>query len=243
MTDEHLRRRADTFLATGPACHRLRPPYPDAAVDWMLQPGARDVLDLGAGTGRLTDALVERGLAVSAVDPSASMLGVLAARHPGVRAVSGAAEATGLPDASFDAIVVAQAWHWVDADAASAEAARLLRPGGTLAMVWNQRELVDEWQAAFDAVQHGVRGVDLAQDADARPPFGPREQLDLTWEREVSPEDFLELYTTHSPFLVLDADARAERLARWRALLEQRPGATVTERYRTEARRYRLLAP
>lgn len=242
MTASELGRRAAAFAATGAEYHRLRPPYPDAAVDWMLPDGARDVLDLGAGSGRLTDSLVARGLAVVAVDPSASMLAVLAERLPGVRVLEGSAEATGLPDASMDAIVIGQAWHWMDPVAASAEAARVLRPGGTLAMVWNQRVPAPGWQTEFDAIQDAARGVDLAdeRDAAARPPFTDRAELHLTWSRDVQAEDFLQIYTTHSPFLVADADVQADRLRRWRALLDAHAGATVTEDYATRVWRFRL---
>lgn len=239
MTDER-RVRADAFLATGADYHRVRPGYPDDAVDWMLPDGARTVLDLGAGSGRLTDALVARGLDVVAVDPSASMLAVLAERHPGVRCVVGTGEATGLPDAACDAIVVGQAWHWFDPDAARAECARILRPGGTLAIVWNQRRPQPGWQEEFDAIQASPRGRALAEDAEPRPPFGPTQVFTTTWSREVARDDFVALYTTHSPFLVSDAAEQARRLAAWQALLDAHAGAKVTEEYVTEVWRARL---
>ena len=96
----------------------------------MLPARARDVHEWGAGTGLLTDSLVARGLRVIAVDPSASMLAELATRHPDVPRVVAAAEHSGQPDESADAVLVAQAWHWLDPIAAAQEAARVLRPGG-----------------------------------------------------------------------------------------------------------------
>lgn len=248
MADEDLRhRRASAFQATGTEYHRLRPGYPDAAVDWALPAGASVVLDLGAGTGRLTDSLVARGLEVIAVDSSASMLDVLRERHPGVRALDGTAEAIPLPDASVDAIVVGQAWHWMDAEATSAEAARVLRPGGTLAMLWNQRVLSGGWEAEFHAVQYpGASDPDtklglelITDDSLPRQPFGPKEVFTTTWSRTVTPADHRLLYTTHSPFLVADADAQARRLARWDELLAELDADAVTQTYRTEAWRFR----
>lgn len=241
-----FRRRADAFLSAGEHYHKYRPGYPDAAVDWMLPAGARDVLDLGAGTGRLTDSLVARGLAVVAVDPSEEMLAVLAGRHPGVRCLKGTAESTGLPDASVDAVVIGQAWHWMDAAAASAECARILRPGGTLAMVWNQRRPLAGWQEEFDAIQGAARGREILADvADPfpLPPFGPTEVFRTSWSRTVTPEDFLAHYTTHSPFLIADADEQARRVAAWQALLDSHAGPMPTERYDTEAWRSTLTPP
>ena len=245
--EDNRRRRADAFRTTGEEYHRLRPGYPDVVVDWMLPEGARTVLDLGAGTGRLTDALVARGLDVWAVDPSASMLDVLRRRHPDVHVVEGVAERTGLPDASVDAIVIGQAWHWMDAEAASAEAARILLPGGTLAMAWNQREVGPGWEAEFHAVQYGRDdpesrlGLDLVTDDDLpRPPFGPREVFTTRWSRTVPAADHLALYTTHSPFLVAEEAEQARRLRRWRELLAELDAAEVVQTYVARTWRFRL---
>ena len=99
--------------------------------------GATKVLDLGAGTGKLTTRLVERGLDVVAVDPIAEMLEVLSASLPDTPALLGTAEEIPLPNESVDAVLVAQAWHWVDPERAVAEVARVLRPGGRLGLLWN----------------------------------------------------------------------------------------------------------
>ena len=111
--------RARSFGAAADAYERARPGYPDPAVDWLVPEGARTVLDLGAGTGKLTRALVARGLDVIAVEPLPEMRESLAAAVPEVRAVAGTAEDIPLPDDSVDAITVAQAWHWVDPERAS----------------------------------------------------------------------------------------------------------------------------
>ncbi len=243
MSDaEARRRRADAFLTTGEEYHRLRPGYPEDAVSWMLPAGALDVLDLGAGTGRLTDALVERGLAVVAVDPSAAMLAVLGDRHPGVRRLVGSGEGLPLPDASLDAVVVGQAWHWVDPVATAAEVARVLRPGGTLAMAWNVPVIRPGWQEEFEVVQRGRRGIDLAADDEVDAPlpgFGPREEFVTRWSREVAAEDYVLGYTTHSLFLVADPAEQERRLTRWRELVSG-AGPTVTQAFTTQVWRYRL---
>ncbi|EFD55178.1 methyltransferase [Mycobacterium tuberculosis 02_1987] len=96
------------------AYERGRPSYPPEAIDWLLPAAARRVLDLGAGTGKLTTRLVERGLDVVAVDPIPEMLDVLRAALPQTVALLGTAEEIPLDDNSVDAVLVAQAWHWVD---------------------------------------------------------------------------------------------------------------------------------
>ena len=103
--------RSLSFGEEAAAYERGRPSYPPEAIDWLLPSRASDVLDLGAGTGKLTVRLAERGLAVTAVDPIAEMLDVLRGSLPSVPALLGTAEEIPLPDNSVDAVLVAQAWH------------------------------------------------------------------------------------------------------------------------------------
>src|SRR5660397_264806 len=114
-----------------------RPGYPAAAVAWMLGDQPLTVLDLGTGTGKLTVQVVAQGHHAVAVDPDASMLAGLNEALPDIDARVGTAEEIPLPDASVDAVVCGQVWHWVDVPAASREVARVLRPGGVLGLVWN----------------------------------------------------------------------------------------------------------
>jgi ubiquinone/menaquinone biosynthesis C-methylase UbiE len=104
-----------------------------------------DVLDLGAGTGKLTRTLVNAGHRVSAVDPSERMLSVLSAALPQVRALVATAEALPLAANSIDVVTVAQAWHWLKQPIAAQECARVLRPGGLLAVGWHLRNLAEPW--------------------------------------------------------------------------------------------------
>ena len=144
--------RARSFGVAADVYERARPLYPDEAIEWILPEGARTVLDLGAGTGKLTRALAARGLEVVAVEPLAEMRTNLAWAAPEARILDGTAEAIPLEDDSVDLITVAQAWHWVDPARATAEAARVLRPGGTLALIWNRRDERVDWVARLGQV-------------------------------------------------------------------------------------------
>jgi SAM-dependent methyltransferase len=144
------------------AYERGRPSYPDEAVAYLaaelgLGPGAR-VLDLAAGTGKLTRLIVEGGADVVAVEPVAAMRAVLATAVPGIAVLEGTAESIPLPDGSVDAVTVAQAFHWFDADAALAEVHRVLRPGGGLGLIWNMMDVGVEWVAVLQELVHGARG-------------------------------------------------------------------------------------
>jgi SAM-dependent methyltransferase len=116
-----------------------RPSYPAALIDWLLGqfPTGSVVADIGAGTGILSVQLVQAGFAVTAVEPSAPMRAEI---PPGIPAVDGTAEAIPLPDDSVDLVTVAQAFHWFDQTASMREFARILRPGGRVALIWNQRD-------------------------------------------------------------------------------------------------------
>jgi SAM-dependent methyltransferase len=127
----------------------LRPGYPADAVAFLLGSRPLRVLDLGAGTGLLTDVLLAAGHEVVAVDLSAPMLDQLRARLPQVTAVTGGAEAVPLPDADVDAVVAGQAAHWFDPAPAAAELRRVLRPGGVVGLVWNTRNERVPWVRAL----------------------------------------------------------------------------------------------
>lgn len=149
LTGVH-RAAAIGFARSAAAYERGRPGYPDAAVDRLVAalPGGQ-VLDLAAGTGKLTRALVARGLDVVAIEPVDEMRAAIA---PPARALAGTAEAIPLPDASADAVTVAQAFHWFDGARALAEIHRVLRPGGVLALIWNRRRIADPIQREIEAL-------------------------------------------------------------------------------------------
>jgi SAM-dependent methyltransferase len=137
---------------------RGRPAYPPEAVTYLashlgLAAGAT-VLDLAAGTGKLTRMLTQTGATVIAVEPVEAMRSVLAAGLPGVDVREGTAEAIPVADGSVDAITVAQAFHWFDAERAFADIHRALRPGGGLGLIWNAFDTSVDWVAAMQALVH-----------------------------------------------------------------------------------------
>lgn len=141
---------------------RGRPGYPAAAIELLcdrlpVRPDRR-LLDVGAGTGKLTRELAARGAEVVAVEPTAGMRRELRTALPGVEVLEGTAEALPLPDASVDAVTAAQAFHWFDVDRALPELHRVLRPAGVLGVVFNRRDLTTPVQAALDAMLAEDRG-------------------------------------------------------------------------------------
>jgi len=151
-----LHRDAAGFSKAADAYDRGRPGYPGSIVDWIVDTGAlsegRVVVDLAAGTGKLTRELAVSGAEVVAVEPIAEMRAALATSVPGVRRIAGTAEATSLPSGSADVVTVAQAFHWFASDAALAEIARVLKPGGVLVIVWNRRDLSQPLQIAISRI-------------------------------------------------------------------------------------------
>jgi ubiquinone/menaquinone biosynthesis C-methylase UbiE len=162
-----------------------RPTYPREAVDWIVDSPGREIVDVGAGTGLFTALLTERSSAVTAVEPSVRMLEELRSALPHVAAVEGSGERMPLPDASADLITFAQAWHWVDVAAASSEAARVLRRGGSLALIWNLRdERVDWVRDLGDAMRaDGDHFRDVVEDPEVGAPFGEPDRLFVEWKR------------------------------------------------------------
>ena len=144
---------ATSFDSQAAAYARLRPGYPAAAVDLAVPAGVLRVLDLGAGTGKLTGSVLDRAAAVLAVEPLPGMLAELHQRYPAALAVAGAAEHIPLRDEVVDAIVVGQAFHWFETASALAEMARVLRPGGLLTLLWNHD---DETNPLFREIQDAL---------------------------------------------------------------------------------------
>jgi SAM-dependent methyltransferase len=218
---DRLARRAASFGAAADLYERARPGYPEAALDWVLAEGASVVLDLGAGTGKLTRRLLERGLEVIAVEPSGEMLAQLRRHAPDARPLAGRAEAIPLPDESVDAVLVAQAWHWVDVEPASREVARVLRPGGTLGLIWNTRDVSVGWTAEYGRIIEG--GSDhMDQGAPTvGPPFRALEHHEVRWSQPTTPEGLVELAASRS-YLITAPPAEQE------AILEAVRGLTRT---------------
>lgn len=237
----HASRRQElgqSFQDGGEHYDRVRPGYPADSVDWLLPPGARCAADLGAGTGKFTALLVERGLEVTAVDPSTDMLEQLRKSFPYVNALEGTAEATGLTDSAFDVVSVAQAWHWCEPIAASTEIARILRPHGTLGLIWNQLDTSIPWVHRLSRIMHAGD----VHKPGFRPAIGPEfEGLEshLTrWEDALTPEDIMELTKSRSYYLRANDATRAKVMGNleWYLLdhLGHAPGETIGLPYMTQ---------
>lgn len=203
--------RAASFQHGADLYAGARPSYPANAVDWLVPPGARRVLDLAAGTGKLTELLAARGLDVVAVEPAEAMLAHLVAALPDVEAHVGTAEAVPLPDAAVDAVLVAQAWHWFHGPAAADEIARVLRPGGTLGIMWNDRDERVDWVARFGEILH--RGDRLEPDSVHAEPqlvaaFAVVEHEAFPWVDRVRTADLRQLAASRSYLITLPDDER-----------------------------------
>ena len=203
--------RATSFGAWADSYDDWRPTYPDDAVDWLLPPRAAQVAEVGAGTGKLTDRLVERHLDLDVVEPDARMLALVSRRYPGVRVHEAGADALPLADASVDAVLVADAWHWFPKDESAAEVARVLRPGGWLGSVWNVPVPEHDWQWRALGLDPALA---LPDDTD------PMQRLDLTcgtaeqqrfrWTWTLTPAQWRGFTSTVSHVALLpDADREA----------------------------------
>ena len=299
---------ADAFQGQGEDYDRLRPGYPDAVIDAILEqvPGGHDggrarAIDLGAGTGKLSWALADHGLDVTAVDTSAAMLETALRRGPsaldGGNAASadgapatgtsthwapgagtsshgapatgssthGApartalnpasptltthrapAESTGLPADSAELITVAQAWHWFDAHAASAEAMRLLAPGGVLALVWNMLDVTIPWVHRLSRIMHAgdVHREDFLPTVGAGLELADRAVH--RWEDPMPTQDVIDLARTRSYVITASEERRAKVLANLDWYLHEHlghaRGGLVGVPYRTDWFLYRATA-
>jgi SAM-dependent methyltransferase len=231
-------RYGSSFGAAAVAYAEHRPDYAQAAVRWAIEhaPGPR-VLDLGAGTGKLTATLVALGVDVVAVEPDPAMLAELRRALPAVRALPGRAEAVPLPDASVDAVLAGNALHWFDMAVAGPEIARVLVPGGTLAGLWNVLDDRVDWVAGLERVggSAAVGPRDTltswrAATADAHLPqggliarFGSPEQAEFPHGQRRTADSLVATIATRAGLLVMPEQEQEATLGRIRAFLASTP--------------------
>ena len=207
-------RPARSFGSVADSYDRGRPSYPEAAVSWLTGERPATVLELGAGTGQLTARLVERGHDVLATDPDEEMLARLAERLPDVRTAVAAAEDLPVADRSVDVVVCAQAFHWFDTDKALPEIARVLRPGGRLALVWNQTDLSIPWVRRLSRLLGDQEHrEDLAQPLVVSPHFGFVEEATFKHWQRLDRVSVLDLARSRSNISTLPEEEREAKLA------------------------------
>jgi SAM-dependent methyltransferase len=230
MSDERAA-RARSFGSVADDYDRFRPGPSPAVLDWLLPEGARTVVDVGAGTGALTRLLVPRVPTVIAVEPDAGMRRVLEERVPGATVLAGSAEDLPVADGSADAVLGASMWHWVDPPRAFAQAARVLRAGGVLGVLWSSVDRTVPWADELWSLLHDepVRDADVQRSrrslivpADA--PFGsPAQPHEVRYSARLTLEELVGLAGTYSQNIVVGADERADRQAAVRARLAADP--------------------
>ncbi len=238
------------FSAAADVYERARPSYPADAVEWLarrvgLHEG-RTVVDVGAGTGKLTRLLVPTGARVIAVEPLTEMLEKLVTAVPGTEAMSGSAEALPLPDDSADVVTVAQAFHWFDLERALPELHRVLRPGGALALVWNSRDLADPLQDAVErllakgrAMVHSQLGQAWRGGLEQSSLFAPVELEQFSFEQRLTADGLCDRVSSTSFVAAMPAAERDVLLASVREVVrgipEPFPFRYVTEVFVTTA--------
>jgi SAM-dependent methyltransferase len=232
---------ATSFAVVAAEYERARPGYPDKAVRWLTGDAPADVVDLGAGTGKLTRALVALGHRVTAVEPLPEMLDLLRLAVPQATALTGSAERIPLPAGSADIVVAAQAFHWFDHAAALPEIARVLRPGGRLALVWNTRDDRVPWMARLSRAigSESIEEWDVPAPIAASGLFGPVERTTFAHRHRLDRNAMRELVLSRSYCACLPPAEREPVLAEVDAIYDDVAGpdglelSYVTECFRT----------
>jgi SAM-dependent methyltransferase len=230
--------QATSFGRVADRYDRVRPGPPAAALDWLVPVGCQVAVDLAAGTGLFTRALLGRVPQVTAVEPDPRMREVLARRSPGLDVREGRGEAMPLPDGGADAVFVSTAWHWLDLPRAVPEIARVLRPGGRLGVIWTTRNRDEDWVAELDLLRQA--GGDPRMTAQVRAylerhhtvtlpdgaAFAAGETASFRFSRTMPLTDLLDWLATSSNVITASAADQEAGLARCREALlgRARPG-------------------
>ncbi len=218
------RDHALSFASVAEAYDRARPSYPAEAVSWLVGSGTSSVVELGAGTGKLTELLVAAGHDVLATDPLPEMLALLRARVPGARTAVATAERIPAASRSVDVVVCAQSFHWFDHAVALPEIARVLRPGGVLALVWNTRDEGIPWVRRLGTIignaDAGDQCDDLADPVITSEHFGLVDRAELRFWQTLRRDELFDLVRSRSYVAVLADLERDEVLARVGALYD-----------------------
>ncbi len=209
----------------------IRPSYPQSAIDWVFVGlgDSLDVIDVGAGTGKLTAQLLAPGRRVHAIEPDPNMLRVLTKKLPTVTGHLGTGEALPLAASSADVVTVAQAFHWMDEERSMTEFARILRPGGRVALLWNDRDSQRaEWNEILTRKLQSLGENTTAHRSAGLVPeqplgFDPVEGLTVPWVQDITPEGLLDLVRSRSYVIALSASRREAFLDEVRELLETHP--------------------
>jgi ubiquinone/menaquinone biosynthesis C-methylase UbiE len=214
MSDEQQPDWAHSFGGVAEAYERGRPTYPAEAVSWLLGEQPLSVLELGAGTGKLTRVIAKLGHDVHATDPDPAMLQILEREVPGVRTAEAGAEDIPLGDASVDAVIAGQAFHWFDLDRALPEIARVLRPGGHVCLTWNYRNEKIPWVRRLGTlIGTQEHQQDPAQALIFSELFGFVEDKEFSHWQVIDRKSIQDLVLSRSNVAVLDERGRAAKLA------------------------------
>jgi ubiquinone/menaquinone biosynthesis C-methylase UbiE len=212
MTDQPD--RALSFGSVADAYDRGRPTYPREAAAWLAGAEPVVVLEVGAGTGKLTEALLALGHEVHATDPDDAMLARLRTRLPDVPTSVASAEELPAADASYDVVVAGQAFHWFDTERALPEIARVLKPGGRLALVWNERDERIPWVRKLGAIIGSTEGgIDPTATITGSGRFDEVERASFSHWQVIDRESVQDLVLSRSHIALLDAEARRAKQA------------------------------
>ncbi|MGI5170954.1 class I SAM-dependent methyltransferase [Spirillospora sp. CA-253888] len=258
MPRKEWQERASKFGQGAKIYDKTRPGYPLDGIRWTLGEKPRTVLDLGAGTGILTRLLLDEGHHVTAAEPDEAMRELIGASSAALSVLPSAAEKIDLPDGSVDVVLASHAYHWFDPEPAHAEIARVLRPGGLFAALWNLRDEDVAWSAELSRILsdedagtdpetpaaimlHGALGALRSGEKDRltgwlrRPTFGPRfsaiEQAFFPHTETTTAESLLELITSRSYYLNSPPERREEIEEQVKQLTDTHPDLAGREEF------------